>query len=68
MGAILKNIQISIKKTRFALDRFVLEIILTWLQSIKSEFWRNENLIFENSFGMEALTYFIFEIIFLNFA
>ena len=38
MGAILKNIQMSLKKTPFALDRFVLEIILMWLQILKSEF------------------------------
>ena len=38
MGAILKNMQMSQKKTRFALDRFVLETILTWLQILKSEF------------------------------
>ena len=56
MGAILKNIQSSLQKTRFALDRFVLETILTWLQILKREFQRNDTLLFKNVFGMEALT------------
>ena len=37
-GRSWRKCQISCGKTRFALGRFVLETILTWLQILKSEF------------------------------
>ena len=48
MGAILKNIQIAPKKMRFAWDHCVLETIFpAWLKILKSEFERNETLLFK---------------------